>query len=130
MPLIPYKCDNCEHEFEIVQGYEEKRKKKCPQCKKNGLRQVFCSPYIAGEIKSLGSIAEKNTREMGRYALEDKYRKDATEKNAVKLESLKAMGVVKESATELPKDQKVYEKLKNVIKSPEKTKKYIETGEK
>jgi putative FmdB family regulatory protein len=128
MPLIPYQCDNCEHYFEITQGYTEKRKKKCPQCHKNKLRQVYCAPYIPQELKSLGMVAEKNTREMGKYALEDKRRNDEIERDAVKLESLKMAGVVPESATEVPKSQKTFQKLKNVIKSPEKTKKYIETG--
>lgn len=128
MPLIPYKCDNCEHEFELVQGYKDKRKKKCPNCNRKKLRQVFCEPYIAGEIKSMGSLAEKNTREMGKYALEDKYRQDATERDAVKLESLKQAGVIQQNATELPKTENTLKKLSKVISSPEKTKKYVEEG--
>lgn len=128
MPLIPYKCDSCEYEFEIVQGYKDKRKKKCPSCNRKKLRQVFCEPYIAGEIRSMGSLAEKNTREMGKYALEDKYRQDATERDAVKLESLKQAGVIQQNATELPKTENTLKKLSKVISSPEKTKKYVEEG--
>jgi putative FmdB family regulatory protein len=128
MPLIPYKCDSCDHEFEIIQGYQDKRKKKCPVCKKNTLRQVFCAPYITGEIKSMGSLAEKNTREMGKYGLEERYRKDAIERDAVKLESLKQAGVIKHDATELPKTENTLKKLKNVLPSKAKTKKYIEEG--
>jgi putative FmdB family regulatory protein len=128
MPLIPYQCEKCDHYFEITQGYHDERLTKCPECKKSALKQVFCSPYIAQPIQSVGSLAEKNTREMGIYGREAKWKADTENRDAVKLKSLKELGVVSESATEIPKEQKHLEKLRHIISDPKKTKDYIEKG--
>jgi putative FmdB family regulatory protein len=135
MPTIPYQCDNCDHYFEITQGYHDKRKKKCPQCKKNKLYQVFCAPVVSVP-KSIGSLAEKNTHEMGKYKFDKLEKEQKDRENAVKLENLKKAGVVKPEATELP-DQKTWynptgenlnKKLKKVLTDKKKTKEFIEKG--
>ena len=137
MPLIPYECDNCEYYFEVIQGYTEKRKKKCPSCRKAKLRQVFCAPHIQdGTPKTLGTLAERNRREMGKYKLEKLEKEQTDNENAKKLEHLKKAGVVNENATELPstktwynpKGENLNKKLNKVIGDKKKTKKYIEEG--
>jgi putative FmdB family regulatory protein len=72
MPTYQYKCDFCSFEFEIKQGYHDKPKKKCPQCKAHKLYRVY-SVYAAiiGEPKTLGHQADRNTQKMGKYELEN-----------------------------------------------------------
>jgi len=135
MPLIPYQCEACDHYFEITQGYHDKRKKKCPACKKNKLYQVFCAPTVSIP-KSVGSLADKNTREMGKYKFQKLEKEQAERENATKLDNLKKAGLVKPDATELPSTKSWFnpsgdnlkKKLKKVIGDKKKTKDYIEKG--
>ncbi len=41
MPTYDYKCDACEHLFELFQSINDPVKKKCPQCGKNKLRRLI-----------------------------------------------------------------------------------------
>ena len=78
MPLYEYLCSSCEYRFTIQQGMKDKKKKKCPECKKGKLNRVMGIPsvFVKGEPSSLGHLAERNTKKMGRYELEDKKEKD------------------------------------------------------
>lgn len=33
MPLYEYRCNDCGHEFEIIQKFSDPVKRKCPECK-------------------------------------------------------------------------------------------------
>jgi putative FmdB family regulatory protein len=41
MPTYAYKCDNCEHDFELFQSITAKVVKKCPECKRLKLRRLI-----------------------------------------------------------------------------------------
>ena len=41
MPTYGYKCDNCEHEFELFQSITAASKRTCPKCKKRKLRRLI-----------------------------------------------------------------------------------------
>ena len=41
MPTYDYRCDACEHEFELFQSISDPVKRKCPECKKQKLRRLF-----------------------------------------------------------------------------------------
>ena len=41
MPTYDYKCDACDHAFELFQSITEPVKKKCPQCGRSKLRRLF-----------------------------------------------------------------------------------------
>jgi putative FmdB family regulatory protein len=41
MPTYDYKCDACDHSFEIFEPITAEPQKKCPQCKKKKLRRLF-----------------------------------------------------------------------------------------
>jgi len=74
MPTYEYKCDNCDHRFEIVQSMKDKHKRKCPNCKKSKLKRVMGTPlvFVKGEPQSIGHWAERNTQKMGSYELSEK----------------------------------------------------------
>ena len=41
MPTYDYKCDSCEHEFELFQSINDSVKRKCPECGRMKLRRLF-----------------------------------------------------------------------------------------
>jgi len=45
MPINKYKCVQCNHEFETLQGINEESLTKCPECGYR-LRKVFKPPLI------------------------------------------------------------------------------------
>jgi len=68
MPIYEYGCsfEECGHRFEVVQGIKDPVKKKCPACKKPSLeRLIFPVMVQMKEIRTLGQLAEKNTKMAG-----------------------------------------------------------------
>ncbi|MCP4456332.1 MAG: zinc ribbon domain-containing protein [Planctomycetes bacterium] len=41
MPTYAYKCDHCEHDFELFQSITAEPVKKCPECKKSRVRRLI-----------------------------------------------------------------------------------------
>ena len=41
MPTYEYKCDNCDHLFEIYQSMKDDKLTKCPECGKKTLRRLI-----------------------------------------------------------------------------------------
>ncbi len=41
MPTYDYQCDACDHKFELFQGINDPKKKKCPECGKLKLRRLL-----------------------------------------------------------------------------------------
>lgn len=41
MPTYDYKCDNCDHEFEIFQSMKDNKLSKCPVCGKESLKRLI-----------------------------------------------------------------------------------------
>lgn len=41
MPTYDYQCDACDHLFELYQGINDPKKRKCPECGKMKLRRLL-----------------------------------------------------------------------------------------
>jgi putative FmdB family regulatory protein len=41
MPTYDYQCDACDHKFELYQGINDEKKRKCPECGKRKLRRLI-----------------------------------------------------------------------------------------
>jgi putative FmdB family regulatory protein len=41
MPTYAYKCDHCEHEFDLFQSITAKTMRKCPECTRLKLRRLI-----------------------------------------------------------------------------------------
>jgi putative FmdB family regulatory protein len=41
MPTYDYKCDSCNHTFEVLQSIKEEPLTKCPNCGKNKLKKLI-----------------------------------------------------------------------------------------
>ena len=111
MPTYDYACSECKEEFEVFHSIKEPLRKICPFCEKAGLSVVLNeAPVIINkEIKTIGQLAEKNARELGKYGLQEKMAADGTFERVEKREKR--------------------EQLHTISKlSPERQRKFIETG--
>ena len=71
MPVYTYRCENCEHEFDKHQGFDDKPLKSCPNCKKRKLNRVYKparvmfkgSGYYVTDNRSKTSKTSKPNRE-------------------------------------------------------------------
>ena len=74
MPTYDYQCNDCGHEFEQIHGFN-RQPSPCEKCEGKNLRIVVNQAplaFVKGEPKTLGQLAESNTKNMGKYELEDK----------------------------------------------------------
>ena len=79
MPLYDYVCANCDHTIEDVhQSIKDKPLVKCPQCGRMSLERVIYGGdiFVKGEATTIGQLADRNTKKMGKYELESKQRVD------------------------------------------------------
>ena len=44
MPIYEYKCQNCEHYFEVLQSIREEPLSACSECKKYALKKLVSAP--------------------------------------------------------------------------------------
>jgi len=96
MPIYHYACSECKEEFETSHSIKEPLRKSCPFCKLDGLTVVLDKPpvIINKEIKTIGQLAEKNARELGKYGLQERMAKTVLwrgfkkEKNKMNFERL------------------------------------------
>lgn len=134
-----YICDNCNEEFILQESIKKTPRKKCPHCGKMKLYQDLTGsqvPIITREPTTVIQQAERNTKAMGKWALEEQRRKDKARLQKGKLEYLKRTGAVKEDATELPTNKTWYnpdgkdlsKELKSKIKNKKDATKYIIEG--
>ena len=73
MPTYDYLCNDCGSEFERVHGFG-KTPEPC-ECGSSNIKIVINqapAAFVKGEPTTLGQLAEANTKNMGRYELEDK----------------------------------------------------------
>ena len=112
MPIYHYKCSNCPEDFETFHSIKEPLRKVCPSCKKETLGVVLDGPpdiMSKGEIRTIGQLAEANTKAMGKEQLQKRMEEDGT------IQKLKDR-------------ERMQEARKIASLSPEKKIKYIETG--
>ena len=53
MPTYEYRCDGCEHEFELFQSMTDRVKRKCPECGEPKLKRLI-GPGAAVIFKGSG----------------------------------------------------------------------------
>jgi len=60
MPTYDYRCNACQHEFELFQSMKDRPKKKCPECGKSALERLIGTG--AGVIFKGGGFYETDYR--------------------------------------------------------------------
>lgn len=91
-----YECQNeeCQFLFEIEQRVSARRLRKCPACGKKKLERVILEApfgFVQREPTTVGQLAERNTKEMGKYELQSKRKNQEDAKVAAKAEALKEL---------------------------------------
>lgn len=83
MPEYNFICNKCNQyttEYWHVSEYDEKFKNiKCSHCKSKKINRAYDVDNIhttVKEIKTIGQLAEANTKKLGKYGLEEKMRQD------------------------------------------------------
>ncbi len=75
MPLYDYSCNKCGFLWEDVnQSIHDKPKKKCPRCEKMTLSRLISvglPPIVVGDATTVGQIADRNTKKMGKYKVSE-----------------------------------------------------------
>lgn len=85
MPEYHFICEKCETysvEYWYISEYDDKIKKsKCHQCGSKKVHRAYDVDNIhttVKEIKTIGQLAESNTKKLGKYGLEEKMKQDNT----------------------------------------------------
>jgi len=83
MPEYNFFCNNCSSystEYWSISEYDAKIKKvKCCNCKSKKVNRAYDKDNIYSsvkEVKTIGQLAEANTKKLGKYGLEEKMLKD------------------------------------------------------
>lgn len=82
MLTYEYECQECKYNFETRQSIKDKPLVECPQCKSQTLERIIGSDiiFIDKTPRTLGTLAEKNTRKMGSYE-KDKKQKETEDRS-------------------------------------------------
>lgn len=120
MPLYRMRCTACAHEFEDYRSIKAKTPRKCPECKRPALTNVFGNVYVFDRTpKTIGSLAEQNAQKMGKEQVELKQQEYEAQVNAGK-PKVERPWYRPDSDKPIP-----YKK----VDTPEKQRRYIETGQ-
>ena len=127
-----YLCSNCNYNFEITQSIHDEALNVCDQCFHVTLNRVIHAPYIINHTnpQNMVSLAERNTKKMGKYELESKREADKPNKKDLLSKKLpKGASIVKRGKPKTPWWRPSTNKPVN-LKTIKNTRKYIETGNK
>lgn len=82
MPLYDYICSNCGHRFETKQGIKDGPLTNCPACATPNLERAITTPLMIIDTtpKTLGTLAERNKKNIGSYELDKLGREHKTKK--------------------------------------------------
>ena len=75
MPLHDYECTKCGKFFsDVYQKYEDDPLTKCEVCGEESLQKIFAVPtfFVAQEAKTLGQVADRNAKKMGRREVQER----------------------------------------------------------
>lgn len=125
-----YRCVECEKEFaKIVKKTEKPQKHKCPECKIELESQIMGIGHtFVQDIKTIGQLAEHNSKKMGTYEREDKEKAHYDSRTRGKIEVMKEKGVLDKN-TSYQETQKEYNRLKKINEmTPQQKKDYVLYG--
>ena len=84
MPRRYYICDDCNYNFDITQRFEDPILKECPKCKGKVYQDlVGIHTSVISEPKTIGQLAERNSKKLGKECVDmlEKKRKEEMEAN-------------------------------------------------
>lgn len=57
MPIYEYKCESCDHKFELLQSFNAEKTQTCPECGKDARRLLSLGSFV---LKGGGWYATEN----------------------------------------------------------------------
>lgn len=111
MPEYLYRCTSCQTEYEIRHSIKDRPYTLCGACHQDTLERVIFGGIhasVRGEAKTIGQLADRNTKAMGNYELSEKRAKDKENKER----AYKEIGVDLEKKKRIDKINKMTEKQK------------------
>lgn len=138
MPTYQYECSECGLQEEIRHSIKQEFLTECPGCFESSFGVIITDVPLAfvKEIKTVGQLAEKNVKRLGKYQIDDieEAKEQVKEKNnenfARKIEKQVEKGKLPKG-TRVRKYQrhKKDEKVEKIMRmTPTQKKNYIETG--
>ena len=106
MPLYDFECEPCAYYTEIRQGPDDPDKQVCPLCEQQTLKKVFInapSISVIGEPSTVRHLADRNTKKMGKYEIEDKNKQN----NAVQNTEASKAKALRRKINSMTQEQKV-----------------------
>lgn len=93
MPTYHYRCGNCKSDFEIVHSIKLEKLTVCCKCGEPKLDIVIDGPFDVSvkEVKTIGQLAEKNAKDMGKEQLQMKMDADGTTQKLKNIEKMKTI---------------------------------------
>lgn len=133
MITYEYLCE-CGNNFEIEQSIKDKPINICDKCKSSDIHRVIHAPstvFVDQGPKTLSQLAERNTKKMGKYQVEDKRfahkQSEEMARHQASIEAGKKLGFTPEDRRgKKGMSKETVDKISKM--SPEKVKKYIHEG--
>lgn len=128
-----YFCKDCGYEFETVQPMHEELLKTCSECK-GELAQDLCGVHLGIKLyNTVGSLAEKNARDLGTYGRQKRELELQQEQDSYKERKKQVLAERGFTVPEKPKDSLIKDPPKSVMTKIAKNDKkgikdYIMTG--
>lgn len=94
MAVYDYLCKNCDAELKDVrQSIKDRPLTACDVCKTHGLERVIFPPqvFVRGEASTIGQLAERNSKKIGKYEAQERSLKDKDLKKKALGEAKKEM---------------------------------------
>lgn len=94
MPLHDYECSECKAFFsDVYQKYEEDPLTKCEKCGEESLQKIFATPsfFVKGEPTTLGQMADRNSKKMGKQEVQERDLKRKEETKSAMSEAKKEL---------------------------------------
>lgn len=91
-----YLCNKCNEKFEIIRSIKDNRQILCTKCNSKSVEIIIdggLPPIIKGEPTTLGQLAEKNSKKMGKYKVEEKTRQHKEAKRAASKRIMEEKGI-------------------------------------
>ena len=133
MITYEYLCPDCGNNFEIEQSIKDKPINICDKCNSTSIHRVIhcATVFVDQGAKTLGQVAERNTKKMGKYELQEKRenhkRSEELARHEASMEAAKKTGLKhldRRGKSGISKE--TVDKISQM--NPEQVKKYIHEG--
>lgn len=93
MPTYEYQCQGCKSLFDFFQSFSEEPLELCPLCNNHKPKRLISTPFFhIKEVKDVQTLAEKNSKRIGRQEIQERELKLKEKKMKAKKELAEKAG--------------------------------------